>query len=263
MSDLFYTTYGDGDKRVLLVHGWASSHTMWNNIHPHIQNATAYALDLAGFGHSSAVDSALTVDAHVESVIKFAEEIAKPQMIIAHSMGGLITLKALQIRPDLAEQVVLICPVVTGRFGALGGIASDIIRNEMAVNALRATKDLWTMVQNEYWLNATVPLVHSNPQLAERVKQNFLMTRPQAGIEAIISMAKQNTVEHLPTITQPTLVMVSTGDTTVPHTEGRTAAECIPNSELVVFDKSRHHPMDEETDKFVPILREFIGRYGY
>mgnify|MGYP001030101583 CR=1 FL=1 len=263
MSDIFYETYGAGEKRVLLVHGWASSHTMWNNVYPHIENATCYALDLPGFGKSAIAGSALTVDSHVQTVIDFAENIAHPHMIMGHSMGGLITLKALTIRPDLAEQIVLICPLVTGRFGAFGGVASDIARNDLAVNALRATKTLWSTIQNEYLLAATMPMVHSNPELAERVKQNFMITHPNAGVEAIISMAKQDTREDLPHITQPTLVCVSEGDTTVPHTEGRVAAREMPNAELAVFRNSRHHPMDEEPDAFVPILRNFIGRYGF
>jgi pimeloyl-ACP methyl ester carboxylesterase len=104
--------------------------------------------------------------------------------------------------------------------------------------------------------------MHSNPELAEQMKQNFLLTRPEAGIEALISMAKQNTQEHLPELTQETLICVSEGDLTVPHTEGRTAALYMPNAELAVFTESRHHPMDEEPDKFVPILREFVSRFG-
>lgn len=262
MSDIFYKTYGDGDINVLLVHGWASSHTMWKNVYPHLENATVYAIDLPGFGRSGTSGSALTIDAHVETVIHFAEEIVKPQMIFGHSMGGLITLKALSVRPDLAQQAVLICPVVSGRFGSLGGIASDIVRNELAVNALRATKNLWSTIQNEYLLGVTTPLMHSNPELAEQMKQNFILTRPEAGIEAIISMAKQNTQEYLPDMMQDTLVCVSEGDSTVPHTEGRIAAQYMPNAELVNFTNSIHHPMDEETEKFIPILRNFVSRFG-
>ncbi len=262
MSDMFYKTYGDGDINVLMVHGWASSHTMWGNVYPHLENATVYTIDLPGFGRSPIGGSALTIESHVQSVIQFAEDIAKPQMIVAHSMGGLISIKAMSIRPDLAEQLVLICPVVNGKYGSFGGVASDIMRNELAVNALRATKSLWSSIQNEYLLTATAPLMHSNPELAEQMKQNFMLARPEAGIEALISMAKQNTQEHLTEITQDALVCVSENDATVPHTEGRTAATYMPNAELINFTESLHHPMDEETDKFIPILRNFVSRYG-
>lgn len=261
MTDIYYETYGEGDVDVLMVHGWASSHTMWNNIAAQLNNARCWMIDLPGFGQSEIGGSALTIEAHVETVLKFAEKHVRPQVIMGHSMGGLITLKALSIRPDLAQQAVLICPVVTGKFGEYG-IASEIIRNEFAVNALRATKTLWSTIQNKYLLSMTLPLMHSNPDLAEQVKKNFMLTRPEAGIEALISMAKQDTQDYLDEILQDTLVCVSEGDTTVPITEGRTAALYMPNAELATFTKSRHHPMDEQAEDFVPVLNEFLGRFG-
>lgn len=262
MSEIYYQICGDGDIDVLMIHGWASSHTMWKKIAGQLKNARCWMIDLPGFGNSDIGGSALTIDAHVQTVLNFCDTHVRPQVIMGHSMGGLITLKALAIRPDIADQVVLICPVVTGKFGSFGGIASELMRNELAINALRATKTLWSTIQNEYLLAMTVPLVHSNPDLAEQVKQNFILTRPEAGIEALISMAKQNTQEYLTDILQDTLVCVSEGDTTVPVTEGRTAALYMPHAELATFTKSRHHPMDEQAEDFMPVLNEFLGRHG-
>lgn len=261
MSEIYYETYGDGDIDVLMIHGWASSHTMWKNIAEKLENARCWMIDLPGFGKSDIGGSALTVDAHVQTVLQFCEEHVRPQVIMGHSMGGLITLKTLAIRPDIADQAVLICPVVTGRYGSFG-IASDIMRNELAINALRATKTLWSTIQNDYLLTMTVPLMHSNPELAEQVKANFILTRPSAGIESLISMAKQDTQEYLSDIRQDVLVCVSEGDTTVPVTEGRTAALYMPHAELATFTKSNHHPMDEQAEDFIPVLLEFLGQYG-
>ncbi|MGJ3239296.1 MAG: alpha/beta fold hydrolase [Anaerolineae bacterium] len=262
MSEIFYQTYGHGEIPVLMIHGWASSHIMWRSVYPHLHNATCTALDLPGFGRSPVGDSTLTIDAHVETVLQFIEQHGTPQMIIAHSMGGLITLEALRQHPEIAQQLVLICPVVTGKFGLLGGIPSEIIRFDFAQQALRATQNLWTMIQNQYLLNVTVPLIHTNPQLADQVKQNFLATDAQAGIEALISMTRHNTVPHLPQITQDTLICASEGDTTVPYSEACTASRHMPNAEIAVFQQSRHHPMDEESELFVPILRAFVSRFG-
>lgn len=261
MSDIYYETSGDGDIDVLMIHGWGSSHIMWKRIAEQLNNARCWMIDLPGFGQSEVGGSALTIEAHVQTVLNFTEEHVRPQIIMGHSMGGLITLKALSIRPDLAQQAVLICPVVTGKFGSYG-FASDIIRNELAVNALRATKTLWSTIQNQYLLSLTVPMMHSNPELAEQVKQNFMMTRPEAGVEALISMAKQDTQEYLHEILQETLVCVSEGDTTVPASEGRVAALYMPHAELATFTKCNHHPMDEQAEDFTPVLHEFLRRFG-
>lgn len=258
MGNLNAFTFGEGDISVVLVHGWAASGRMWSNIYPHFSNASFHALEFGGFGKSAMPITPPTIENHVESLIEFCEE-KKPQMIIAHSMGGLITLKTIIQRPDLAKQLFLICPVVTGKFG-VNGIMGDLIRNPMAVAALRASEAMWPAIQNEYLVK--LALISHNPKLAERMKQDFVELNHRAAIEALVSMAQQNTEAHLPEIQQPTMVCVGANDVTVPPSEGKIAAKLIPNAELKVFDKAWHHPMDEQTDDFVPVLKEFLGRFG-
>lgn len=262
MSDIYYQTFGEGDIDILLVHGWASSSIMWDSVRSHIKNARMWAFDFQGFGKTPMPEQAPTIDEHVMTLIRFCDEHVKPQMIVAHSMGGLITLKALSIRPDLAQQLVLICPVVTGQFG-VSGIPSTLLRNTLASNALRITEKLWPLVQQDYLVKLAVSTGHgSNSVLVEQITQDFLDTDPRAGIEAVISMTQQDMQPHLTEITQPTLVCVGEGDLTVPPSEGKTAATYMPNADLVIFKKSRHRPMDEETEKFGTVFKEFVGRFG-
>ncbi|MEO1644028.1 MAG: alpha/beta hydrolase, partial [Chloroflexota bacterium] len=117
MPQIHYETFGSGEKPVLMVHGWASSHTMWSAVHPLFTNATVYAPDLPGFGKTPPFPTGTaTIDEYVEVLIDFCDSVVKPQMIVAHSTGGIIVLKALTKRPDLAEQLLLIAPVVSGKF---------------------------------------------------------------------------------------------------------------------------------------------------
>lgn len=260
MSNLNSYSFGSGDISVVLVHGWAASGRMWENVHPHFSNATFSALEFMGFGKTPSPETPPKIEDHVASLIEFCDE-KRPQMIIAHSMGGLITLKSIIQRPDLAKQLMLICPVVTGKFG-LNGIASDLIRNPFGAAALRASEVIWPTLQKEYLIKLATDPWHTNDYLAKRVQQDFVEVNHRAALEALVSMAQQNTEADLATITQPTLVCVGENDLTVPPSEGKTAARLIPNAELVTFDKARHHPMDEQSDAFVPVLKEFLGRFG-
>jgi pimeloyl-ACP methyl ester carboxylesterase len=260
MSEINSFTFGEGEISVVLVHGWAASGRMWENIYPHFTNASFSALEFGGFGKSPCPEIPPTIEHHVTSLIEFCEA-KKPQMIIAHSMGGLITLKSIIQRPDLAQQLLLICPVVTGKFG-LNGILSNLIRNPMGAAALRASELIWPALQKEYLIKLATDPWHTNPYLARRVQQDFVELNHRAALEALVSMSQQNTEAQLSQISQPTLVCVGAGDLTVPPSEGKIAASLIPNAELVVFDKARHHPMDEQTDDFVPVLKDFLGRYG-
>lgn len=259
-STLNYFTFGEGEIPIVLVHGWAASGRMWETVHSHFTNATFYAPEFRGFGKSPSLETPHKIEDHVANLIEFCEE-KKPQMIIGHSMGGLITLKSIIQCPDLAKQLVLICPVVTGKFG-LNGIGSDLLRNPLGAAALMATEAIWPSLQKEYLIKLATDPWHTSPSLAKRVQQDFVEVNPRSALQALVSMAQHNTEDDLKTIQQPTLVCVGDSDLTVPPSEGKTAARLIPNAELVTFDKARHHPMDEQTDAFVPVLKSYLSRFG-
>lgn len=260
MTKAHYKTFGNGEKSVLMVHGWASSHTMWSAVHPLFTNATVYALDLPGFGKTTSFPTGTaTIDEYVDVVTDFCDTVVMPQMIVAHSTGGIITLKALTKHPELAQQLLLISPVVTGTFG-INGIFSEILRTSMGTSAFRSTEPLWQVVQNI--MKNTVPFMHPNRELAQQMKDNFLSTLPRAGIEVLVSMAQEDMRPYLPDITQPTLICVGKNDTTVPPMEGATAARQLPNAKLKTFAKSAHHPMNEQQEDFAEAVNPFLEKYG-
>ena len=64
---------------------------------------------------------------------------------------------------------------------------------------------------------------------------------------------------QLPSITAPTLVTVGRTDWVTPVSSAETIASLIPNSKLVVFEKSGHSPQKEEFDLFQSTMREFLA----
>ena len=264
MADLHYFTRGEGDTNVLLVHGWAASSSMWETLLANFGHLGKFwAMDFPGFGGSKMPPIPPTIEDHLGTLIRFIEDNdINPQVIIAHSMGGLITLKLAHLRPDLAQRLVLICPVVTGNFG-LQGAASQMLRNDVGTYALRQSEQLWQYVQQEYLVNAAVGTWHSNnQQLVEQIRDDFLRMNPRAGIEALISMVQHDMLPNLGEIQHPTLVNVGANDVTVPPSEGRTAALYMPHAELHMYSKSRHQPHEEEIEVFTPVLRQFLKRHG-
>lgn len=64
---------------------------------------------------------------------------------------------------------------------------------------------------------------------------------------------------RLAEITAPTLVIGARHDWVTPHPESEQIAAGIPNSTLVMFEKSGHMPFVEEQDRFTTVVRDFLG----
>jgi proline iminopeptidase len=64
---------------------------------------------------------------------------------------------------------------------------------------------------------------------------------------------------QLPSVTCPTLVTVGRTDWVTPVSYAETIADLVPNSKLVIFEKSGHSPQIEEFDLFQEVMRDFLA----
>lgn len=62
----------------------------------------------------------------------------------------------------------------------------------------------------------------------------------------------------LPTVTCPTLVTVGRADWVTPVSQAQVIADLVPDSRLVVFEKSGHSPQTEEAELFQQVMRDFL-----
>lgn len=63
----------------------------------------------------------------------------------------------------------------------------------------------------------------------------------------------------LPTVTAPTLVTVGRADWITPVECSETIAGLIPDSDLVIFERSGHSPPLEEPERFQSVVRRFLS----
>jgi proline iminopeptidase len=66
----------------------------------------------------------------------------------------------------------------------------------------------------------------------------------------------------LPTISCPTLVTVGRDDWITPVESSEKIVSLIPDSRLVVFEKSGHSPQIEEADRWRQVVRDFLSAAG-
>ena len=260
-SELYYESHGIGDD-VLMIHGWASSGRMWDPLVEQMSaTARCWALDLAGFGQSPLPErSRPDLDTHLDWIVQFLEQHhIRPRMVIGHSMGGLLTLKLAHQRPDLAENLILLCPVVTGRFAFNANL---VVNSQWWTMVSAKTEKFWTMIQSSSIAPVFSAPFYVAPALRGRYVQEFQQARWDAAVAALESIAQESMLPYLTEIQQPALVIIGGRDYTVPPDEGRLAAGHLPNARLVEFKSAHHQPLDEVKELVIQQIDEFAREVG-
>ena len=110
----YFKSENAGQKCLLFLHGWRSQKEVWETVIKRfkdlkIERLDAYAIDLPGFGVSSAPAEAWSVGDYAEVVRDFIEKMElKNIIIIGHSFGGRVGIKLAAGHPELVNKLVLV-----------------------------------------------------------------------------------------------------------------------------------------------------------
>jgi len=112
-TDITFRRTGEGGWSILFVHGFLDSFAVWDDVLASlvISGVEIAALDLAGMGDRTDVEGPLTFDRYADEVGKVVDLLAKPTVIVAHSMGTQIAELVAARRPQQVIGLVLIAPV--------------------------------------------------------------------------------------------------------------------------------------------------------
>ena len=87
-GDSFQTyTWKGNDKIILLVHGWESNASRWENIIPYLKNSGSTIIAIDGPAHGLSSGKEFSIPKYAK-FIDLAVQKFKPQYLIGHSMGG-------------------------------------------------------------------------------------------------------------------------------------------------------------------------------
>jgi pimeloyl-ACP methyl ester carboxylesterase len=238
---------------------------MWTRLMRELRHiARFWAVDLCGFGQSPLPEPEcpLDLETHTAMLIDFCDTHGiRPRAVIGHSMGGMLALKLAATRPDLAERLVLMSPVVTGRFGRWIEL-NRVVTSDLGQFAMSHGKPVWNLLQTNAMDLLTLPIMmipwFTQKEVALRIRQDFKRSSWPAASYAINSMAREDMTPYLDQITQPTLVIVGSRDTTVSPTEGRFAAHRLPSARLLELPAVSHQPLDESPRRVIAAVEDFL-----
>ena len=104
---------GRGAPTRVFIHGWATTHAVWEPVLDRWSrfDGTALAIDLPGVGWSSKPPTGYTIDRWASCVARLVDTLEGPVQLVGHSMGGLVAQRAALMLGHRIDRLVLVSPV--------------------------------------------------------------------------------------------------------------------------------------------------------
>jgi pimeloyl-ACP methyl ester carboxylesterase len=262
-----YRRVGDGPV-VVLIHGITSSSRTWRAIMPALaERYTVIAPDLLGHGTSAKPRGDYSLGAYASGIRDLLVALEIPRAtVVGHSLGGGVAMQFAYQFPERIERLVLVDS------GGLGGEVSLVLRAAtlpgaeyvlplLASSPLRGAGAALGSVLGRVGVHASADvrgLAEGFESLGDGdARRAFLHTA-----RSVIDPAGQRVdasdrlylSEHV-----PSLIVWGERDRMIPVQHGRDAHALMPNSRLETFPGAGHFPFNDDPERFVALLQDFMS----
>jgi pimeloyl-ACP methyl ester carboxylesterase len=262
-----YSTAGDGESVVLLIHGIVGCAAQWDQVIPLLaERYTVVAPDLLGHGESAKPRGDYSLGAYAASVRDLLVALGhRRATVVGHSLGGGVAMQFSYEYPPFAERLVLVSsgglgrevhpilraatlpgselvlPVIAHRrlHGVAGALASALGRMGLRIGA-----DLAEMARGYGSLadaGARQAFVHTLRAVLDITGQR-------------VSAADRLYLAEL----LPSLVIWGGRDPLIPAEHASVAHKGLPGSRLEIFEEAGHFPQLYDPLRFAYTLIDFI-----
>ena len=258
IDGLSVNTFGNPqNKAVIFVHGFPYDHLMWKNQYEFLSESYyCVAYDIRGLGESEVGNGQYTMELFVEDLFKIIEELKiNNPAICGLSMGGYLTLRALQRNQQFFSATVL-----TDTHPRADDNAGKLKRS----NAIKAinTEGLAAYVDSFVPGTFSPETQAAKPEYFRETLARCKANNP-IGVKGsqIAMLSRLSSVEFLPKINLPTLVLVGEKDALTPPYVMREMAQQIPGSEFFVIPNAGHMSPLENPNEFNLRMKEFLDKH--
>ncbi|OJJ14364.1 hypothetical protein BKI52_43585 [marine bacterium AO1-C] len=250
-----YYEYGTGDKTLLFIPGWCINKTYWEKQCAFFaqKNYRVIAIDLPGFGASTASRENWSIQAYAQDVEAFIEVLQLEEVIlVAHSMAG-----------DVMLQVASSANVsIKGLIGIDNFKFVDVVftpeqQQEMATyldGFIADFKNTSQAYADRFLFHPETPI-----EVREQVKQDFANAQPNVALSALTSMwqfaAQVN--EKLESLPQKLYLL---NNDLPPTNEQGLMKHCKSDCEVTYLSATGHYPMLEKPNEFNMKLEELLEK---
>jgi len=232
--DVNYIDYGQGEKTIVLLHGWGQNIEMMRPVGDKLEGNRIIIVDLPGYGLSSEPDYAWSIYDYVECIKELLDSVdVKLPILIGHSFGGKISL-AYASKYD-TEKLIL--------FGS--PFRPAIKKLSLKTKLLKKAKKIPGLNKLEGFAKRHIG--------SDDYKNASDMMR-----KILVDTVNLDITEEVKKIKCPTLIVWGTLDDAVPVEDAYILEKLIPDSGVVVYEGCSHYAYLERLSQVVKVIKVFI-----
>jgi pimeloyl-ACP methyl ester carboxylesterase len=263
-----YRVAGDPNLPVvLLVHGITSSGATWDPVISALaEHAHVIAPDLLGHGGSDKPTADYSLGALASGLRDLLERLGHDRAsVVGHSLGGGVAMQFAYQHYELCDRLVLVSSGGLGREVSIALRAATLPGAEFVLPLIanRRVRDVGVRLGE---LVGRLP-VKVKPSLVEAARGYVsLADNPSRAafvhtLRSVVGPGGQRVSGHdrLSLMgDRPTLIAWGSRDTVIPIEHAYAAHEAVPGSRLEVFEQSGHFPHQDEPERFVSVVIDFL-----
>ncbi|WP_322821006.1 alpha/beta fold hydrolase [Chloroflexus sp.] len=251
----------------ILIHGWSSSSFAMSPLIPLLSRRfRCIAVDLPGYGESPPLRERATIGRYAQIIGRLITGLSEhPAVLVAHSMGGMISATlALQI-PQLVDRMVLLCPTISGRLSFwINTFVSPITMLERfpLFSRLLALLEPSMLYVTDSLMKPASFAERSAISEADYLRLRADARRPGQGrvrAECFVAMRNQDLSGRLRELETPALVIWGAEDNTVPLRDAGVIADEWRSADLRIVPKAGHWPHFETPDVTLRYIASYLG----
>jgi 3-oxoadipate enol-lactonase len=255
-TTIHYIDQGRG-RPLVLLHGFPLNCTIWDaQIAELSKRWRVIAPDLRGFGQSRSNDS-FTMDSHAADMHALVQQLgAEPCVLAGLSMGGYVALAYARKCPAQLDGLVLIDTRAAGDTADARQKRTELAEKVKSAGPGAVVEEMMPRMLSPQ-------TQREQPQVVQRLQQMIESCPPQTLINALYALRdREDHSDFLPSITDPTLIIVGEHDALTPPDLARGMHSAIAHAELVVVPDAGHMSPIENPQAVTQALDKFMSSLG-
>jgi len=254
--NVFYETYGDGPPLIMIL-GLGANITWWGRsfLNGLAEDFKVIVFDNRGTGQSDDPKLDYSIKTLADDVVGLMDALNIDKThVFGHSMGGAVA-QELVLNYNQINKLIL-CSTSCG--GSRSVSASPEVLQ--IVNKQREGRSPEEIAKEALDIFYSDEFIKENPKLINFAIQNMIKTPldPESYRRQTKAIESFSTCSRLKDLKLSTLIMHGMKDVLVPPQNAKILAELIPNSQVIVFNKSAHAPFVEEPDLILNNIIKFL-----